>query len=208
MDMDVYPLHDIAPLRTSGFAIIFGLETVDRINNGIMMSRNGSALMNIFNAAQHDVFDNSWTAHSTTLLTELCYRLRYVPYEVLVVDKKAFSPSDWMADNMEHLFNELGDTPKEESNMTVPETMEEIQELWDSRGEREAWEDDYSGYLLHAFDGPDGHWSDQVDFEYVLRRKSNLARAVYPAIKHAIEHGFIEQSEEAEGENEELEVVP
>ena len=70
-------------------------------------------------------------------------------------------------------------------------------DYWQSRvskGEAE-WEKDYSGScILHAFKGiSDPEWPKKVDLEYVIARQSNFARAVYPAVKHAVEVGIIDR---------------
>jgi hypothetical protein len=59
---------------------------------------------------------------------------------------------------------------------------------------REEWEIDYSAsYVIHAFHNVviEG-WDNQITLEYVNARQSNYARAVYPAIWHAIWNGVIE----------------
>jgi hypothetical protein len=37
-------------------------------------------------------------------------------------------------------------------------------------------------------------WDHVIDVKYVLARQSNYARAVYPAIRHAIEAGLIPEA--------------
>ena len=43
---------------------------------------------------------------------------------------------------------------------------------------------DESKGIFGAFDG--------INFEYVLAQNSNFARAVYPAVKHALDNGFLD----------------
>jgi hypothetical protein len=67
---------------------------------------------------------------------------------------------------------------------------------WEGKAE---WEIDYSSsYVIHAFDGlADLYWPKRVDLEYVVARQSNYARAVYPAIKHAMDVGIIDRKPKA-----------
>jgi hypothetical protein len=59
----------------------------------------------------------------------------------------------------------------------------------------EDWEMDFSStYILHAFDDyiqKISGWNHKRDLDYILARQSNYARAVYPAIAHAIRAGVI-----------------
>ena len=72
--------------------------------------------------------------------------------------------------------------------------------MWESANDLEDWEADYSStYALHAFRSTDHSVPinnfDGITMEYVLARQSNFARAVYPAIRHAIEAGIVSPDE-------------
>ncbi|SPQ19396.1 6826c50f-6dfa-4ef7-b4cf-ce68c29ff078 [Thermothielavioides terrestris] len=63
------------------------------------------------------------------------------------------------------------------------------------RRPRDSWEMDFSAtYVLHAFDG-DAHrirgWDGRITLRYVLAQQSNYARAVFPAVWHAVQAGVI-----------------
>lgn len=81
------------------------------------------------------------------------------------------------------------------SLLEIPTSFQDAADYWNgSEWEgRAEWEVDYSGsYAIHAFDGkPEGYWLKRVDLEYVMARQSNYARAVYPAVKHAVDAGII-----------------
>ena len=66
-------------------------------------------------------------------------------------------------------------------------------------GHTESWEMDFSAtYVLHAFDGEIADirgWDGQITLKYVLARQSNYARAVYPAVWHAVTAGVIPREE-------------
>ena len=66
-------------------------------------------------------------------------------------------------------------------------------------GRMETWEMDFSAtYVLHAFDD-DSHrvkgFDGKITLPYVLARQSNYARAVYPAIFHALQEGILPAEE-------------
>jgi hypothetical protein len=51
-----------------------------------------------------------------------------------------------------------------------------------------------STYALHAFDDAVKDmwgWDHRIDVKYVMERKSNYARAVYPALRHAVQAGIV-----------------
>lgn len=208
MDTDVFPLRDVRRLRESGFSNIVGIEDPGKINNGFMMGRPRSALLSILMSEQHRVFDNEWLTHSIELLSTVSYRLQAVPGEVLILDIKAFAPSSWRLDDVEALYNPHPETrpsiPNEGKDdlPNIPVGFREAADYWAHRSweGREQWEIDYSSsYVLHAFKGiTDPEWPKKIDLEYILARQSNLARAVYPAIKHAIDVGVIDRKLEVQ----------
>ena len=201
MDTDVVPLRDVKVLRESGFKNIMGIEDKGRINNGFIMSQPGSILQSIFKSEQHQKFDNRWTTHSVNLLSALAYRLQPVPMEVLIMGMKVFSPSSWRKEDIKALFNPHTETPAgppeagergAEGSFKEPTTFEEAVASWSQtkKNDRPKWEIDYSGsFVIHAFDGHNNYWPDHVDMEYIMARQSNYARAVYPAVKHAVDSG-------------------
>ncbi|KAI9736832.1 MAG: hypothetical protein M1818_005883 [Claussenomyces sp. TS43310] len=207
MDADVLPLRDVRKLRESGFSNIVGIEDPGKINNGFMMSKPRSALMSILMSEQHRVFDNEWLTHSVELLSTIAYRLQAVPGEVMILGVKAFAPSSWRVDAVEALFNPHDDTetsiPKEGKDELpkIPIGSQDTIDYWVHRNweGRAEWEIDYSSsYVIHAFDGmAESYWPERVNFEYVMARQSNLARAVYPAIKHAVDAGIIDRKPKA-----------
>ncbi|KAK3936852.1 hypothetical protein QBC46DRAFT_394050 [Diplogelasinospora grovesii] len=219
MDMDAIPLRDISPLRTSGFSNVIGGATVLSIrhagfvNNGVMMARPHSTLMEVYAEAADLVFDGQWATASVHLLTDLANRLVAVPGEVLVLEGRAFAPTSWEYEDQRRLFlpslktpvaKELVDAENSaglrdwKSKTTCRNAMGWLKER-EVEGNMETWEMDFSStYILHAFDN-DVHkirgWDKVVDVKYVLARQSNYARAVYPAIWHAIREGIIPQEE-------------
>jgi hypothetical protein len=207
LDTDILALRDVRKLRESGFSNIVGIEDPDKVNNGFMMSKPGSAMLSVFMSEQHRVFDNQWLTHSVELLSKVAFRLQAVPGEVLILGIKAFAPSSWRLDAVEALFNPHNETEasipsdKKDALPKIPTGFKDAVDYWSHREwkEKAEWEIDYSAsYVIHAFEGiVDTYWTEKVDLEYVVARQSNYARAVYPAIKHAIDVGIIDRKAKA-----------
>lgn len=203
MDADVFALRDIRVLRESGFSNVVAIEDPGKINNGLMLSKARNPLLAIFMREQHLVFDNGWLTHSVELLSTIAYRLQVVPGLVLILGTKAFTPSSWTINGVESLFNPHTEieasTPSERIDELpkTPTSFGDAIDYWNHRNDeqREEWEFDYSSsYVIHAFKGiADSEWPKKVDLDYILARQSNLARAVYPAVKHAIDVGVVDR---------------
>ncbi|KAH6617403.1 hypothetical protein F5144DRAFT_586356 [Chaetomium tenue] len=209
LDVDAVPLRDIKPLRNAGFANVVGgavaLHTkyTGFVNTGVWLARPHSALAEVFAAAM-DAFYNGVWAISVDILTDLAFRLQAMPGEVLVVHPRAFAPTSWEAEDQVRLFGEHavsgglvagggGDVrlPKELGN-TCKDALAWLREREMPGGRLESWEMDFSAtYVLHAFDDD---WKGEISLDYVLARRSNYARAVYPAVWHAVKQGIISEA--------------
>lgn len=204
LDRDAIPLRDISDLRESRFSNIVGstlaLNTKysSYINNGVMLSAPRSALIEIYMKAAHHFFDGTFA--SIHFLTDLANRLSAIPNEVLILQPLAFSPlSEQHADQVRlfkpHLETSAGldvlDYAKGRNMTSCKDMLGWLVEK--ERFGREEWEMDFSAsYVLRAFDGEWIHgWDNVVDLNYVLARQSNYARAVYPAVAHAMREGVI-----------------
>ncbi|KAK4246312.1 hypothetical protein C7999DRAFT_33278 [Corynascus novoguineensis] len=224
LDVDAVPLRDVAPLRTAGFANVVGGAVALRtrytgfVNTGVWLSRPHSSLSEIFFRAM-DAFYNGVWAISVDILTDLAYRLHAIPGEVLIVHPRAFAPTSWELEDQDRLFrphpsavlaltgNSNGDgmagtQPQEELGNTCADALAWLARREQERGSRrdtEDWEMDFSStYVLHAFDDYADKvrgWDGKITLKYVLARESNYARAVYPAVRHAIEAGIISKEE-------------
>ncbi|OBT67416.1 hypothetical protein VE03_02980 [Pseudogymnoascus sp. 23342-1-I1] len=204
MDFDVYALRDVKSLRESGFANVLGRQKYGKVNSGCWMSQKGSLLMKMWVEGQHKVYDGRWTTHSNDLLTNLSdpngggglvtrlegYLMpggKEVGNEILILDMAAFAPSSWELEDASALFEEhprsvVGGISENRNGTMNNHTL--------------SWEIDYpSTYVLHAFKAmgktipnfdPEG-----ITMRYLLAQRSNFARAVYPAVKHAVDAGII-----------------
>jgi len=199
LDWDVHALRDIKPLRESGFANVVGREVGDGINNGCWMSKKETDLVALFIRDAHRVFDGAWATASTQLLKRLSERLVSVPNEVLIMDRQAFAPSTWREKDIRvlyepHLDSAVPGNGSADGQNGYGTSNRSAVEQWDNQQIREDWESDYSStYLIHAFGHPqDLHMANftGITVPYVLSRQSNFARAVYPALRHALDSGL------------------
>ncbi|KAK6850035.1 hypothetical protein PG995_013868 [Apiospora arundinis] len=222
LDVDAVPLRNVAPLRRSGFANVVGGATAlapkysGYVNTGVWLSRPHSNLATIFAEAM-DAFYNGVWAISVDILTDLAYRLHAVPGEVLIMNPLAFAPASWELADKKRLFKPYGNAAPPvmiqgechdgddtgDGLPTVPgNTCADALAWLQERKHRatEGWEMDFSAtYVLHAFDDDasqvGGGWDGKITLPYVLARQSNYARAVFPAIRHAIKAGVIRAEE-------------
>jgi hypothetical protein len=218
LDTDAIPLRDLAPLRHTGFANVVGgavaiaPKFTGFVNTGVWLSRPHSSLAEIFYEAMHAFYNGVW-AISVDILSDLAYRLHAVPGEVLIMGPRAFAPASWELEDQIRLFKPVLGTPGASAaawgGIVLDEATGQPTELkrtctdalrW--LREREAgsgWEMDFSAtYVLHAFDGDMDKirgWDGKITLKYVLARQSNYARAVYPAVWHAVLGGVIPRDE-------------
>jgi len=201
MDFDVLPLRDITALRASGFRNLVGIQAGGSINNGVMMSCKGSHLMEIFEETQHEVYNGKWSTSSVELLTNLANVLAALEKEVLILEQQAFNPTTFRKEGMRALFQEHDDARmeiNEENEIRARPAETDADVLWrKARTEKKRkWELDFAAsYVLHAM-GMNRHNGavsgfEGVTLEYVIRRKSNYARAAWPAVARAFREGII-----------------
>ncbi|KAK9357549.1 hypothetical protein V1504DRAFT_464190 [Lipomyces starkeyi] len=202
LDWDVHPLRDFKPLREAGFANVVGLQKDDLVNSGCYMAIKESEMMRLWFEYEHIVYDGGWITHAVILLTDLSRTLTMIPNEVLILERYALAPSSWERDDAQSLFGSHSNGQAPHSGAADPHrpalTTADAEMLWEAArvSSREDWEKDYSSsYALHAFKNIDSDHPlqdfDKIALQYVLSRQSNFARAVYPAVQHAIEAGII-----------------
>ncbi|KAK9367252.1 hypothetical protein V1509DRAFT_654150 [Lipomyces kononenkoae] len=182
----------------AGFANVVGLQVDDLVNSGCFMAIKESEMMRIWLKYEHIVYDGGWITHAVILLTNLSRKLVMIPREVLILDRYAFAPSSWFQDDGQDLFGSHPEAKAPHLETADPHrpplTTANAEELWEAEraSSREEWEKDYSNsYAIHAFKSHDLVNFDKISLQYVLSRRSNFARAVYPAVQHAIEAGVI-----------------
>lgn len=200
LDWDVIAVRSPTPLLNAGFAAVVGRQIDGNINNGCFMANKGSALVSLMNSEMPVVFSGEWQHHSTGLITPIAERIAYVPGEVLILDHNAFAPTSWWDESASALFSERED---DEKPISVDDQMNvdtlNATDRWHSRAKGRDWEMDFSQtYFLHAFKaiwGPVARF-DGINLQYILRRKSNYALAVWPVVMQGIQDGIINESDE------------
>lgn len=201
-DFDVFPLRDFKPFREAGFANVVGLEKYDNVNSGCYMSIQGSELMKTWLKHEHIVYDGGWITHAVELLTKIVHRVHRIPYEVLVLGEQTWAPTSWELDDARKLFESHPDSnPGKPSEADFDQerelTSSDLESLFEEDQNLEDWQWDWSGtYAIHAFKSEPEKMENFPGYsvKYILERKSNLARALYPALRHAIEEGYVTEA--------------
>ncbi|KAK4138443.1 hypothetical protein BT67DRAFT_437777 [Trichocladium antarcticum] len=201
IDFDVHALRDISYLRKSGFEAVAGRQKDGAVNSGTFMSAKGGKMIALWMMGMHEVYDGQWTTHSNDVITRYGDRLVRQPGQMLIMEREAFAPGGWDADDNDMLFavhNETSNLGEDfAQGAPLPSHEEAFFDRWEHRDRFPEWERDFSSsYLLHAFSP--GRFNHQVPgFEhitprYVLERQSNFARATYPIAKLMYERGLID----------------
>jgi Glycosyltransferase sugar-binding region containing DXD motif len=202
IDEDIYIVKDLAPLRRSGFQNVVGRQQGGWICNGMFMSMPGSDMAKAFYGLQDSAFDGGWSTHGVELLTRLASEFAAREGQVLIMEQWAFFPESWEWWGLKDIY-ELHDAKDmkgediysfgkaQQFNLTTFMKDFVLRPSWSWRIDwRQSyavhgWNSQTNGQLFGEFKG--------ITMEYVLARNSNFARAVYPALKHALDTGVIKQ---------------
>lgn len=204
LDFDAIPLRDVAVLRDSGFDNIFGREWGNTIQSGTIMAKKGTRLMRKFAGLMHTSYDGGWTSHVNLLLTWLVPRYVKYPGEALIMEQDAFTPLDWSPQAYDKIYAGHPEFPSplnESNRATYPfeddDESADVMERWRNPKEWHEWAHDFSStYILHAWTIDESRGKHNIpNFagitpRYILARQSSIARAVYPAMKHAFDRGL------------------
>lgn len=204
IDEDIYLVKDLAPLRRSGFQNVVGRQQGGAVCNGMFMSMPGSEMAKVFYGLQDSAFDGGWSTHGVELLTRLAAEFAGRDGQVLIMEQWAFFPESWEGWGVKDIY-ELHESKdmKGEDIYTFEKAQEfNLTTFMDSFVLRPGWSwriDWRQSYAVHG-------WNSQamgqgwlfgeyktITMKYVLARNSNFARAVYPAVKHALDAGFIKE---------------
>ena len=183
LDQDAYVLKDFAPLRRTGFQNVVGMEYGGQVGCAILLSTPGNELITRYQQQQDSVFDGGWITHSVRLLTTLVRQYSEKEGQVLILERNAFFPLSWR--------------PKDLRDMYAVDGLG-MYDAWaapaHSKPTRKDWN---TSYAVHGFNSALA--AENINFgifggitlDYVLAQSSNFARAVYPAVKHALDNGVI-----------------
>ncbi|SMY23138.1 unnamed protein product [Zymoseptoria tritici ST99CH_1A5] len=210
IDFDVHPLKDIAPLRSSGFQAIAGRQQGRMICSGVFMTQPHSRMIELWHELMDAWFDGSWSKHSNYALTILGQQLVAHPgtKDMLIVERDAFAPWSWTLSDKTPLLqvhrDQVSALDLVDENGHLPDypiSPSSPLEHWSDLNKlprRPPWANDWAAsYMLHAFSHEQDNFVNIPGFRgisprYVLERRSNFARAVYPVARELYEMGLIE----------------
>jgi hypothetical protein len=200
LDEDAYVIRDVVALRQAGFRNVVGKQTDSMIACGMWLSTPENHLITAYQALQDRTFNGGWTTHSVELLTRLVSEFVASDREVLILEQDALFPLSWKGSDLTCLY-QVNNGTKVNETTTAQDTRFNITsyidsfELWPAK----TWERNWGhSYALHGYNSEIknakagfGEFGG-ITLQYVLARNSNFARAVYPAVKHAMDNGFLQ----------------
>ncbi|PWN24373.1 hypothetical protein BDZ90DRAFT_228849 [Jaminaea rosea] len=201
LDDDAWVLRDLTPLRRSGFDNVFSLDDGARIAQAAFLSRPLNPLMLAFARLQDVVFNGDWLRASNDLVTALMvhYSRAEGSKSALTLEKDAFFPGYWIGDALNMYYEVHDDDP----NFREPETPQRGQDItttfqydfdW---GWRRDWR---RTWIVHGFSNELRARKAYHLFKefqnftpaYVLSRRANIARALFPALKEMLDTGLLQ----------------
>lgn len=196
IDLDVHALRDIRPLRDAGYAAVGGQQVDGYLNSGTFMSEKEGQVVKLWLERMHQVYDGGWTTHSNTALTYVGKQLASHPCQMLRMKPAAFAPVGWLWGSRERLFGDHFEASK--VHFAEDGTMAEYPEDHEKPvGSKMPWAHDWRcTFLLHAFSPKkprNGIKDNGISPRYVVERRSNFARAVYPMLKSMYDNGRIDK---------------
>ncbi|KAL8927510.1 MAG: hypothetical protein Q9208_002315 [Pyrenodesmia sp. 3 TL-2023] len=206
LDEDAYVLRDLRPLRNTGFENIIGKQKDGDICNAVIMATPNNKMLTAYRTVSDTVFDGSWTRHSAELLTVLAREFAAIEYQVLVVPQDVLFPLSWFESDLQILYRIHEQSARDAvQDVDAPDITTLTRRALGTE-DPVGWELDWrSTYVLHGWHsalvlkiGSQTQIAETfgefggITLEYVLARNSNFARAVYPAVKHALDAGIID----------------
>ena len=224
LDDDAYVLRDLRPFREMGFEMVTGRQRGGQICPAVILTTPENNFISAYHALQDRIFDGGWATHAVDLLTALVFDFAETDHRSLIVSEETFFPGSWMKGDLQMIYQQHDESDKDydhekaivnppTSNLTdFIENFKLDHKLAGGGGaEREhTWKHDWSlSYVLHGWtSGIKGALNEQEkkdlfgkhekqNLAYVLSRRSNFARAVYPAVRHALDTGILSVHQEA-----------
>ena len=205
LDDDSYVLRDLHPLRSIGFENILGIQDNGQLCSAVMITAPGSKLMTAYDALQDRIFDGSWDRHSVTLLAKLATEFADIDHQVLVLPQDAFFPLSWKPEDLHTIYDIHQSNNNDENDGKEIHNTAAFTDYF-NRPDPHTWRRDWrSSYVLHGWTSAIGQHFDGeekmrevfggfggITLEYVLARNSNFARAVFPAVRNALDVGILE----------------
>jgi len=201
MDEDVFALKDFTPLRKAGFKAVVGYQSGNAVCNAMYMGTADSHIVQGLDELQDPFFNGGWTTHSVDLLSRLTRDISVGDDqdEVLVLEQNAFFPLSWWVGDLETMYMVHDDWDGSE-RWQKPATLVPFNlSSYSARvlSKEEDWWPFHTTYSIHgwhsALRGVEYIFGSygEITVDYILARKSNFAKAVYPAVQHALDAGII-----------------
>ena len=157
--------------------------------------------MEAYHALQEEAFNpNSWAAHAVDLLTSLVREFQNPDRQVLILPSETLFPLSWEASELKELYGLHDSVETPTSGSTDSRNFTNFLETFEM-SEPTTWQKDWKlSYVLHGwnsgieFNQLEGMFESfgGISLEYVLAKRSNFARAVYPAVRHALNEGYLD----------------
>ncbi|MCJ1450599.1 hypothetical protein MMC28_000932 [Mycoblastus sanguinarius] len=198
LDHDSYVLKDLEPLRCSGFKTVVGTQIDGQIGNAVILATPKNELITAYDQLQDKLVDGSSEIHSLGLLKRLVQDSFIRPTQVLVLAQDSFFPLDWEPESLRKLYREDqgGFSTMNHDTQNITNYIS----TFDTKPQESMEIDWRSSYTMHGWSSSlKNHWetvfwqnNNGITLEYVLARKSNFAKALYPAVKHAVDTDVLE----------------
>jgi hypothetical protein len=191
MDEDSYLLKDLTVLRQSGFRNVVARQVDGKVGCGMFLSVPESQLVTAYQILQDRVYDGRWTTHSVDLFTRVVDEFSVFEKEVLVMDHTAFFPLSWKPDDLATIYQVSGPANNRTTSNRAQFNVTSFVSAFEMKP-KNTEQDWKTSFALHGFNsevkGSERFFGDfgGITLDYVLARNSNFARAIYPAIKHAL----------------------
>jgi hypothetical protein len=194
LDEDAYIIKNLGSLRRAGYRNVVGRQYLGAIACGMWLSVPRSDLVTAYHALQDIVFNGTWSTHSVDLFTRVALEYSGKEKEVLILEEDAFFPLGWMSAHFNTLYQvHDGEYTEPSSSSNVASFIQSFKMDLPKTWVRD-WRNSYAvhGFNsgLHMYKSYFGAYGG-ITVAYVVARNSNFARAVYPAVKHAIDNGVI-----------------
>ena len=205
LDEDAYVLRDLKPFRQTGFDMVTGRQKGGQICPAVLLSTPENRLITTYHKLQDKIFDGGWATHATDLLTTLVKDFTEPDYQSLVLPQDTFFPGSWMPDDIKWMYKANKNEGKNVYNNKPNTNMTDFIENFHLKLEQNTWQSDLRlSYVMHgwntgitnSFDENKrkelfGNEQGDITIDYILSRRSNFGRALYPALTSAINAGIL-----------------
>lgn len=215
LDDDSYIIQPFHHFLKLGFENVVGKQKWGDICPSAILSTKGNKFNKVFLKLMDLEFDQSWTRHSVFLMSRLLLDFHYQPHQILRLPQETFFPYSWEDDDLQTMY--LVHESSEPANPVVvnhptKNTTDYISNftIWPPG---DTWKVDWRlSYIVHGWNHAAETKTEmlfgkykEISLEYVMAQNSNFARAVGPAVRHALDSGLLEHLKIEAPKKEEIE---